>query len=144
MAPSQRDNELEADLNGFAEVDPTTDDFGAGDLNGDGLAEIRLRPLGGRVCFELRWADIEEPVAGHIHPGVVGVNGPVVVDLLSNADRFRHEAGVGRASGCTENVAQVLLDDIGNHPEAYYVNIHTARFPGGAIRGNLELDEIGI
>jgi glucose/arabinose dehydrogenase len=144
IAPRQRDNELEADLNGFAEVDPTTGDFGAGDLNGDGLADIRLRPEHGRVCFTLQWADIEEPVAAHIHPGAVGVNGPVIVDLLSNADTFRHDDGEGRAAGCTEDVDPELLDDIGDHPGAYYVNIHTARFPGGAIRGNLERNEAGI
>jgi glucose/arabinose dehydrogenase len=140
IAPRQRDNELEADLNGFAEVDPATGEFGAGDLNGDGLAEIRLRPADGRVCFKLEWADIDEPVAGHIHPGVVGVNGPVVVDLLGNADNFRHQDEAGRASGCAEEVAPALIDDIGNHPGAYYVNVHTAPFPGGAIRGNLERD----
>ena len=140
IAPRQRDNTLEADLNGFAEVDPVSGDFGAGDLNGDGLAEIRLRPDDGQVCFKLEWADIAEPFAGHIHPGVVGVNGPVVVDLLGNADNFRHRDGAGSANGCTEGVAPALIDDIGNHPGAYYVNIHTAAFPGGAIRGNLERD----
>ncbi|HWL66093.1 MAG TPA: PQQ-dependent sugar dehydrogenase [Actinomycetota bacterium] len=140
IAPRQRDNELEADLNGFAEVDPVSGDFGAGDLNGDGLAEIRLRPDDGRVCFKVEWADIDEPVAGHIHPGVVGVNGPVVVDLLGNADNFRHRDGAGSANGCAEGVSPALIDDIGNHPGAYYVNIHTAAFPGGAIRGNLERD----
>lgn len=66
------------------------------------------------------------------------------MDLLSNPDSFRHEDGEGRAEGCTEEVDPELLDDIGNHPGAYYVNIHTARFPGGAIRGNLERDEVGI
>jgi CHRD domain len=71
---------------------------------------------------------------------VVGVNGPVVVDLLGNADNFRHEDGVGKASGCAEGVASALIDDIGNHPAAYYVNVHTAPFPGGAMRGNLERD----
>jgi glucose/arabinose dehydrogenase len=144
IAPRHRDNDLEADLNGFAEVDPTTGDFGAGDLNGDGLADIRLRPEDGRVCFTLRWADIDEPVAAHIHPGAVGVNGPVIVDLLSNADTFHHDDGEGTATGCTEDVDPELLDDIGDHPGAYYVNIHTARFPGGAIRGNLEREEAGI
>jgi glucose/arabinose dehydrogenase len=144
IASRHQDNELEADLNGFAEVDPATGDFGAGDLNGDGLAEIRLRPSTGQVCFDLRWADIDEPVASHIHSGTTGVNGPIVVDLLSNADSFRHEDGEGRARGCTEGVGPELLDDIGNRPGAYYVNIHTASFPGGAIRGNLEGNEDGI
>jgi glucose/arabinose dehydrogenase len=144
IAPRQRDNELEADLNGFAEVDPATGRFGAGDLNGDGLGEIRLRPQDGQACFKLEWADIDEPIASHIHSGPVGVNGPIVVNLLANADHFRHEDGQGSADGCTEGVAAELLDDIANHPGAYYVNIHTARFPGGAIRGNLEREEAGI
>jgi glucose/arabinose dehydrogenase len=144
IAPRERDNELEADLNGFAEVDPTTGDFGAGDLNGDGLADIRLRAEAGRVCFSLRWSDIDEPVAAHIHPGAVGVNGPVAVDLLSNADTFRHDDGDGRAAGCAEDVDAELVNDIGDRPGAYYVNIHNAPFPGGAIRGNLEREEAGI
>ena len=144
IAPRERDNNLEADLNGFAEVDAATGQFGAGDLNGDGLSEIRLRPENERVCFSLRWADIDEPVASHIHSGVVGVNGPIVVDLLSNADNFRHENGEGRANGCAEDVDPELIDDIGNHPGAFYVNIHTSPFPGGAIRGNLERSEVGI
>ena len=42
-----------------------------------------------------------------------------------------------------EGVAPTLIDDIGNRPGAYYVNIHTAPFPGGAIRGNLEREEAG-
>jgi CHRD domain/Glucose / Sorbosone dehydrogenase len=144
IAPRERDDELEADLNGFAEVNSTTGEFGAGDLNGDGLAEIQLDPKDQAVCFKLEWSDIAEPIAAHIHVGVVGVNGPIVVDLLSNADRFRHEDGEGHARGCTEDVAPALIDDIGNRPGAYYVNIHTAPFPGGAIRGNLERDEAGI
>ena len=101
-------------------------------------------PTAKRVCFRLRWDDIDEPVASHIHSGVVGVSGPIVVDLLSNADSFHHEAGEGRASGCVEDVNPELIDDIANHPGAYYVNIHTSRFPGGAIRGNLERSEVGI
>lgn len=144
IAPKNRDDELEADLNGFAEVDPGTGQFGAGDLNGDGLSEIELRHDQERVCFSLRWADIDEPVAAHIHSGAVGVNAPIVVDLLSNAASIRHEDGAGRARGCVEGVNPELIDDIANHPGAYYVNIHTSRFPGGAIRGNLERNEAGI
>jgi len=30
-----------------------------------------------------------------------------------------------------------LLMDIIQHPQDYYVNVHTADFPGGAIRGQL-------
>ncbi len=134
---------LEADLNGFAEVDPETGQFGAGDLNGDGLARIHVRRAAREVCFKLAWSDITRPIAAHIHDGRVGVNGPVVVDLLGNADTVEHQNGRGRATGCAEDVPRQLLMSIAMHPRAFYVNVHTEAFPGGAIRGNLERTELG-
>jgi hypothetical protein len=139
------DNRLEADMNGFAEWNATTMAFGAGDLNGDGLAKILLDANNGRVCFELRWSDIEQPFAAHIHTGAVGENGGIVVNLLGNARRVEHAAnGTGGAVGCAEGVARSLIEDIGTNPGAYYTNVHTPSFPGGAVRGNLEDDEAGI
>ena len=143
IAPRRGDRRLEADLNGFAEVD-AAGDFGAGDLDGDGLAEIRLDPVTGRVCFRLEWSDIDEPVAAHIHRGAVGVAGPIVVDLLGNARTFRHRGESGRATGCASGVSTTLVNEIMGTPGAFYVNIHTAPFPAGAVRGNLELDEANI
>jgi len=138
------DNQVEADLNGFAEWNATAGAFGAGDLNGDGLSKILLDPNNLRVCFELRWSDIEEPTASHIHSAAVGVNGPIVVNLLGNAHRVEHADGTGGAVGCAEGVTRGLIRDIGENPGSYYVNVHNAVFPGGAIRGQLEDDEEGI
>jgi glucose/arabinose dehydrogenase len=143
IAQAQGDNVLEADLNGFAEV-VEPQEFGAGDLNGDGLAKIRMRPARGEVCFTLRWSDIEEPTAAHIHRAPVGVPGPIVVDLLSNAETFRHRGETGRATGCASGVSTTLINEIKGTPGAFYVNIHNATFPSGAIRGQLENDEANI
>jgi hypothetical protein len=144
-AQTSIDNRVESDMNGFAEWNATTSSFGAGDLNGDGLARILLDANNGRVCFQLRWSDIDQPAAGHIHVGGVGVNGPVVVDLLGNATRIQHGAdGTGGAVGCASGVSHELIEDIGTNPGNYYTNLHNAAFPGGAIRGNLEDDEEGI
>ena len=32
----------------------------------------------------------------------------------------------------------LLIRDIAANPQNYYVNLHNARFPGGAVRGQLE------
>jgi hypothetical protein len=109
---------------------PETGEFGNGDLNGDGLARIHLDPSAQRVCFVVRWSDIDEPAAGHIREGAVGINGPIVVDLLANANQFRHRDGSGRARGCVEGMPEDLIEEIGTNPEAFYVNLHNGAFPG--------------
>jgi hypothetical protein len=42
----------------------------------------------------------------------------------------------GVSSGCT-SADPNLIKAIIQHPEKYYVNVHTAEFPGGALRGQL-------
>ncbi len=41
-----------------------------------------------------------------------------------------------KAKGCTK-AAKSLIAAIESHPNSYYVNVHTAKYPGGAIRGQL-------
>lgn len=115
--------ELGAALSGANEV-------GGGDPDGTGSATVSLRP-NGEVCWELSVAGIQLPAAAaHIHSGAAGVNGGVVVGL-SPPD------AAGVASGCTMADATVV-EAIADDPGAYYVNVHTADFPDGAVRGQLE------
>ncbi|MCI3949691.1 MAG: hypothetical protein K0R11_1625, partial [Acidimicrobiales bacterium] len=46
--------------------------------------------------------------------------------------------GDGRADDCLTDVAPELLDRIASDPAAFYVNVHTASFPSGAVRGQLQ------
>lgn len=89
------------------------------------------------MCFELKWREISRPTAAHIHAAPAGVNGSIVVDLLTSSDTIRHEDGRGRAKGCVKGVVKSLIRDFELHPATFYVNIHTKGFPAGAIRGNL-------
>lgn len=70
----------------------------------------------------------------HIHQGPVGVNGPVIVDFTGVAPL------VPDGTGFTFDATGLTLP--GTSEAAFlgggtYVNIHTAAFPGGAIRGQL-------
>jgi hypothetical protein len=74
----------------------------------------------------------------HIHKAPVGVNGGIHWDFLeagvpvaSISGQPSTLRGVGRARS-----AAILADLLAN-PDQYYVNVHSARFPGGAIRGQL-------
>jgi hypothetical protein len=99
-----------------------------GDPDGTGFATVTVNPGQGLVCYELSVSGIEAATAAHIHEAPVGVAGPVVVELLPPTD--------GSSSGCVE-VDRAEAKDILKNPADYYVNVHNAEFPGGALRGQL-------
>ena len=72
----------------------------------------------------------------HIHRGAFGVNGPVIVD-------FSAGPLVAAGTGFTFNAVGVSLSAVNMQDEAAllsgttYLNVHTATFPGGIIRGQL-------
>jgi CHRD domain-containing protein len=99
-----------------------------GDPDGIGFATVTVNPGQGVLCYELSVSGIAPATLAHIHEAPVGVAGPVVVDLLPPTD--------GSSSGCVE-VGRTLAKEILQDPSDYYVNVHNADFPGGALRGQL-------
>ena len=72
-------------------------------------------------------------VAGHIHVGAAGINGPVVVPLFTGPPNNRK---------LFFQAARITIDaedaeDICGNLAGHYVNYHTTTFPGGALRGQL-------
>lgn len=115
---------LSANLTGAAEVP------GPGDTDGSGTVEIRLNQGKGEVCFDLDVKNIGTATMAHIHDGVAGKAGPPVVTLTPlDAD--------GDSEGCVKDVDKELIKRIRDNPENFYVNVHNAEFPDGAIRGQL-------
>jgi len=66
--------------------------------------------------------------AAHIHEAPAGAPGPVVVTLAPPTS--------GESSGCV-SADRELIVEILRDPAAYYVNVHNAEFPAGAVRGQL-------
>jgi hypothetical protein len=114
---------LSATLTGASEVP------GPGDADGSGTVTIRLNQGKKQVCYELSVSNIAPATAAHIHRGGTTVAGPVVVTLAAPTS--------GTSSGCVENVSEDLIKQIRQNPENYYVNVHNAAFPDGAVRGQL-------
>ena len=128
---------LVADLDGRAEVaTEATNNRMVGDPNGVGEAYVfGIDGDPTTLCYVLLVDKIGTAVAAHIHEGAAGTNGPVVVNLAAPAD--------GNAADClTEGEAGKFVGDqtvaeILANPGNYYVNVHNAEYPGGAIRGQL-------
>ena len=112
---------LHAQLTGEQEVP------GPGDPNGFGSATVwTISP--NTVCYRLTAQGIAPPNAAHIHEAPPGVAGPVVLPLQPPT--------WGVSSGCTE-AAPALVSDLQANPSSYYVNVHNAPYPDGALRGQL-------
>lgn len=122
-APAQPGaTQFSAALTGANEVPP-------GDPDGAGTARVRVLGDLNQVCVRLEVRGIGPATAAHIHRGAAGVNGPPVVNL----DPPDND---GDEDDC-DRVGDALADEIQANPAGFYVNVHTADFPDGAIRGQL-------
>ena len=102
---------------------------GPGDPDGTGTAAFTFNPGQGTVCFELAVSNIAPATAAHIHVAPPTDPGPIVIPLTPPTS--------GSSSGCISGVDQDLIKAIIKNPENYYVNVHNADFPAGAIRAQL-------
>ncbi len=99
-----------------------------GDPDGKGTASIVLDDAKNTACYELTFENIGDPTAAHVHTGAKGVAGPPAIDFKIKTNGNK---------GCVPvdpTVAKAVRDNPGGH----YVNIHTADYGNGAIRGQLE------
>jgi CHRD domain len=127
--------ELRAELSGDQEVPPA-------DPDGTGRAKVELKPAEEQICFAVSFRNIGTPNRGHIHQGVAGMNGDIVVEffeLVATPSDPRHDEleDRSRLEGCVP-ASPSILNAIAANPAGFYVNLHDARFPAGAIRGQLE------
>lgn len=102
---------------------------GPGDPDGSGTASVTFhRGKSPEICYTLTVTGIATATAAHIHSGPAGVAGPVVLALQAPAS--------GTSSGCIPVVTSTLKAIAGDLTN-YYVNVHNAEYPAGALRGQL-------
>ncbi len=108
-----------------------------GDPDGSASATFSANLATGQFCWDITVANIALPATvTHIHRGAAGANGPVAIDLTApNAS--------GRSSGCAA-VSTALLGEVTSNPAGFYLNVHNAAFPAGAVRGQLSVVNVPI
>lgn len=103
-----------------------------GAKSGHGTAKITLNLASGKVCYSILVMGFKLPaIAAHIHTGKAGKIGPISVPFPTAPGK------TGKATGCVSHVRSALIKGMESHPTSYYVNVHTAQYPGGAVRGQL-------
>ncbi|MGH7279632.1 MAG: CHRD domain-containing protein [Candidatus Rokuibacteriota bacterium] len=142
------DERLRTHLHGYEEV-PAVSTVASGDFS----AKINRD---GTIDYELSYGDLEDTVQqAHIHVGQFSVNGGISVFLCTNlgngpagtqacpappatitgtisADDVIGPTGQGVAGGEFQELVRAI------RAGATYVNVHSAKFPGGEIRGQLD------
>jgi hypothetical protein len=118
-------------LSGAAEVCPTAPGTCGGP--GTGTATIEIDRNARTLCYAISTQNVALPLlAAHIHVAPAGEAGPVVIPLFTQPI---NAATVPRT--CLTGLDKNLLKAIIRNPENYYVNVHNAAFPNGAVRGQL-------
>ena len=115
-------------VTGLQEVPPkTTKAYGSLDVSYNKKTKV--------LTYKVLWVDLTGiPVGSHIHgEAAKGVNASIKHDFTALIPK----ATSGTYKG-TVVVDEVAIKQAGLLSGLYYVNIHTATFPGGEIRGQIE------
>lgn len=104
----------------------------AGDPDGSAAAAITLDRSNRRLCVIMLVQLIDKPTAAALRQGVAGVNGPVVVRLT-----LPSAGNPGSTTTCIKGFDPAVGLHIRTRPGDFYLDVGTAPFPGGAIRGQI-------
>lgn len=110
---------IKASLAGGEEVPPIN-------VPGSGSGSFRVAE-DGTISGSVTTKDVQGTMA-HIHRAAKGANGPVIVPLAKDGDTYSVPAG--------RKLTPQQMDELkaGN----LYVNVHTNRYKGGEVRGQLQ------
>ena len=122
-----------ADLVGDTEIP------GPGDAGGSGRVEIESA-VNNEWCIDMEATGLSADVTdSHIHFGPAGNSGDVVIPIGAPTAT---DGDIDTWTDVCVTVEDPLVAEVIDAPQAFYANIHTADFSGGAIRGQLEPSSI--
>ncbi len=113
-----------------ATLSPSQEVPPAANSKGTGTAEVRIDTKTNELTWKVSYSGLTGPsTAGHIHgPAAAGSNAGVVIPF----------PGVTPAATSAEGKATINPTQYGDLAAGlYYVNVHTAQYPGGEVRGQL-------
>jgi hypothetical protein len=100
-----------------------------GDPDGTGLLTMTANGGQAEICYAVRTSKIDTITAVHLHHGAAGTNGEGVFTVTLPVN--------GYSRGCVDGLDRTLIHQILSEPSDYYIAVHTAAYPNGALRGQL-------
>jgi hypothetical protein len=140
---AQEGQTFSASLSGKDEVPPT-------ESNSSGTAKFKVDENSSQVSYWVNVTGIKKINQAHIHNGTEGQNGDIVVTLTKNKSAKGNDGppNIGFSGNITKDDLQGPLKDkeltdlvsLMSDGNAY-VNVHTDKYPDGAIRGQISSGE---
>lgn len=102
-----------------------------GDNKGTASGTFVLNTAKNTICFlNMKEKGLSRITGAHIHLGASGIDGSIFANF--DISKFNKNESI-----CL-NVDPLVLLDIVKYPSDYYFNVHTKKFPSGAVRGQLK------
>jgi hypothetical protein len=121
------------------------DEVPAKETKATGEADFKLSKDGKEITYVLKVKDLENAKAAHIHKGKPGEEGPVVAGLFGGPKKEGAFSGELAKGAITEKelvgpLAGKTIKDLVELIKSgdAYVNVHTDKYPGGEIRGEIK------
>jgi hypothetical protein len=139
IAQTEAVQKLTSELSGENEVPPT-------ESQSTGLAEFNIIGTDS-IEYNLNASNIKNVTAAHLHGGLEGVNGPILVTLFDhqtpmdqvseNGTITEHNPAFQSGTVTSEQQLHDFMRAMRNGQ--IYVNIHTEQHPDGEIRGQSQI-----
>jgi CHRD domain len=137
---------MRADFVSTATLTPGAD--GATNSNGTGTATVTYNAAANDFTYTLSWASLTgDATMAHIHHGAAGVSGPILIPFFTTTMPASDTiSGTFTQADVTPADGISTIAEIAQAIEAgdAYINIHTALYPAGELRGQLAVSPAAI
>lgn len=109
-----------------------------------GEAHFKVSEDGDSVEYTVSAHDLYATLAGHLHSGAAGENGPVELFLFENAEPVDYNGEIATGTLTADDlVGDLTWQEFSMALVAgeVYVNLHTEEYPDGEIRGQLVAED---